>query len=274
MENKTNSTAHLYIQSWIGKTNIEENVLKIEKELIEYKQKYTIINSTDNLYDKENWLNSGDHWYNVSFYTALKHFDKESDYFVFITGDVVSKSWKKTLDRMYSVLDNEMGSYCPISLIGNTQETYSKHFCSIKNIDEYLYCSVIQDGIFIAIKKDIALIVLDFFHYLSKNINLYEYRTGWGTDFAISIICLQEKVLLVKDLYSRVYNTSTETELSDLHIVADIERTKIVELLHSFYLEKGIDISLLVNKVKQRVGFLADQKAEPNLRLSFRNFYE
>lgn len=274
MKHNTSPIAHLYIQSWIGKNNIEENVLKTEQELIKYKQGYTVINSTDNIYNKENWIDSGDHWYNVSLYNALKHFDGKADYFVFITGDVVVKSWKKTLDRMYSVLDNKIASYAPVSLVGDNQETYSKHFSSIRNIDKYLYCSVIQDGIFFAIRKDVALIVLDFFEYLSKNINLYDYKTGWGTDFAISTICLQEKLLMIKDSYYPAYNTSTETELSNLHAIANAERTKILGLLHSFYSEKGIDITDLVDKVKQRVGFLARPQIEPNLRLTFRNFYE
>jgi hypothetical protein len=273
-ENKTNPTAHLYVQSWIGKRNIEQNVLKIEEELLKYKQKYTVINSTNNVYNKENWIDSGDHWYNVSFYTALQDFDMQSDYFVFITGDVVVDSWEIALDRMYSVLDNEIGSYCPISLVGDRQETYSKLYSSIKDVDSSLYCTVIQDGIFIAIRKDVALILLDFFDYIANNDSVYDYKYGWGIDFAISAICLQEKLLLIKDASSLVYNTSVETELNSVHMKADVERAKILHLLRSFYLEKGVDIEMLINKIKQRVGFLVYPKAEPDLSMTFQDFYE
>lgn len=273
-ENTGTSTAHLYIQSWIGEQNIEHNVLEIEQELIEYGQKYTVINSTDNVYDKENWINSGDNWYYVSFYNALKDFDNNSDYFVFLTGDVKVESWTNLLDRMYSVLDNKIGSYSPVILKQDNLETYYKNCVWLKDIDENLYCSVIADGVFVAIKKEIVSILLDFFDYINNNINIYDYKYGWGTDFSISTICLQEKALLIKDSLSIVYNTSIETENRNVIKVADTERLKIIELLHSFYLEKGIDITSLVSKMRQRVGFLEYPVAEPDLSLTFQDFYE
>jgi hypothetical protein len=249
----SNPTSHLYIQSWIGSTNVEQLVLKAESQLIECGQPYTVINSTNNVYDKPNWVNSGDHWYFISFYRALQEFDQKADYFVFATGDFKCGSWANLLDRMNSVLDNKIGSYSPYT----SGSLMTPDRISLKPLDDNLDYSMCQDGIMVAYRKDIAQELLEFFNFVSQEINLYDLKYGWGVDFAAAALCISKGLYMLKDKCLKTINSSSafyespDVPLKEMNIILDL-----------FVKFKGQEIKPLLDKIRTKIETKAQMTIE------------
>ncbi len=256
----TNPTSHLYIQSWIGKTNIEELVLKTESQLLEHKQPYTVINSTNNVYDKPNWVNSGDHWYFISFYKALQEFNQKADYFVFVTGDFQCESWTTLLNRMNFILDNKIGSYSPYT----TRSLITSDRVSLESLDNDLEYSICQDGIMVAYRKDIAQELLEFFDFVSQEINLYDLKYGWGVDYVAAALCMNKGAYMVKDKSIKASNLC-----SKFYETPDVPMNEMNIFLDLFVKFKGEAVRPLLDKIKLRMqpGFIN------NDRLKLNDFY-
>lgn len=238
------STAHLFIQSWNGWTNVEEIVLESERQLIEYGQPYTVINSTNKIYDKPNWVNSGDHWYFISFYRALQEFNQKADYFVFVTGDFKTKSWSTLLDRMNSILDNKVGSYSPYT----TGTIITPERVGLKQLDETLDYSICQEGLMVAYRKDIAQELLEFFDFVSEEIDLYKFKYGWGIDFIAAVLCMNKGLYMLKDKTIKADNSS-----SRYYEGFDVPVKEMDVILNLFVKFKGEEVKPLLDKVRQRM---------------------
>jgi hypothetical protein len=256
----SNATSHFYIQSWIGKTNIEELVLETEKHLINYNQPYTVINSTNNIYNKPNWVNSGDHWYFISFYRALQEFNQKADYFVFVTGDFECESWTILLNRMNSILDNKIGSYSPYT----TRSLITSDRVSLEPLDDYLEYSICQDGIMVAYRKDIALQLLEFFDFVSQEINLYDLKYGWGVDYVAAALCMNKGAYMVKDKSIKASNLC-----SKFYETPDVPMNEMNIFLDLFVKFEGKQVEPLLNKIKQRM----QPSFVHNGRLTLNDFY-
>ena len=252
----SNPKSHLYIQSWIGSTNIEQLVLKAEQQIIEHGQPYTVINSTNNVYDKPNWVNSGDHWYFISFYRALKEFNQKADYFVFATGDFKCGSWANLLDRTNSILDNQIGSYSPYT----SGSIMTPDRISLQHLDDNLDYSVCQDGIMVAYRKDIAQELLEFFDFVSQEINLYDLKYGWGIDFIAATLCISKGLYMLKDKYIKTVNSS-----SAFYESPDVPMKEMDIILDLFVKFKGQEIKPLLDKIRN--------KFETRARMTLEDFY-
>lgn len=259
----SSATSHLYIQSWIGSSNIESLVLKTEKEIIKYGQPYTVINSTNNIYDKPNWVNSGDHWYYISFYRALQEFNQQADYFIYATGDISCDNWSVLLDRMYSVIDNTLGSYSPYTK--NSIMTPKR--VGFKKLDGYLDYSICQDGLWVAYRKDIAQELLEFFDFVVKEIDLYKFKYGWGIDFIAAVMCMRKGLYMLKDKFIKTSNESSkfyetpEVALNELHTILDL-----------YVKFKGNEVKPLLDKVLSRMEDMPPGYKKTS-HLTFEDFY-
>jgi hypothetical protein len=238
------ATSHLYIQSWIGWTNVEKIVLESEHQIVKHGQPYTVINSTNNVYDKPNWVNSGDHWYFVSFYRALQEFNQKANYFVFVSGDFKCKSWSILLDRMNSVLDNKVGSYSPYTI----ETIITPEKVGLKQLDENLDYSICQEGVMVAYRKDIAQELLEFFDFASQEINLYELKYGWGVDYIAAVLCMNKGLYMLKDKSIEADNSSSryyegfDTPIKEMNTILDL-----------FVKFKGKQVKPLLDKIRERM---------------------
>jgi hypothetical protein len=228
-------------------------VLDAEKELIKNKQPYTVINSTNNIYNKPNWVNSGDHWYFISFYRALQEFNQKADYFAFATGDFTCESWTDLLNKMNSALDNKIGSYSPY--ITNAHITADR--TALETIDDNFDYSILQDGIMVAYRKDIALELLEFFDFASQEINLYELKYGWGVDYVAAALCMSKGVYMIKDKSIKASNLC-----SKFYETPDVPMNEMNIFLDLFVKFKGEEIRPLLNKIRNKVQTKTKMKIE------------
>jgi hypothetical protein len=258
-----------YIQNWNGITNVEKNVLEIEKEFISHGKTYKIINSSNTIYEKENWINVGDIWYQRSFYEALKDFDFSNDYFLFITGDFKSNMWQEIFEKSDYVLNK----YLPKSFSGyHDNGFFNTERVSLGDVKEetsFEY-SALQDGIFVFYHKDIVKELLEYFGYIEKQGLLQDMKYGWGVDFIAASICFYQRGYMIKD--KTVYGKNVSSGVANSDMTKCEEEAKIMlESFKDFYKTKGIekDISFIIQKIKQRVGY----KRQIRL-LSYEDFYD
>jgi hypothetical protein len=189
-----------YIQSWIGSVNVERIVLKTEKQFKNYGQPYKIINTTDNVYDKENWINLGNKWGYMSFYTALKDFDMSYDYMLYMSGDLdgAKIGWDKILDRSYEILNKyDIWNY---SFEKTTQGLPIAYLKPLDN-EENLFYSATNDLTIGWYHRDLVKTLLDFFEYFEKESDLLHEipNTGWGIEMSLSSWSMLNKKAVVKD---------------------------------------------------------------------------
>lgn len=182
-----------YIISW---DEVYNNVIEIEKNFIEYKQPYKVFNSGKPVVG---WVSLGDIRYYRQLYKALEDFDyNKYDYMMFVAGDINSSNWKKFFDKANSILNTlNVGVFAPHF----TNSPWSKEVTHIANIeaDKNLSIASQTDGILYYLHKDIVKILLDYFIYLEKEINILNIKSGWGMDYIWCALSISINKLIIRD---------------------------------------------------------------------------
>lgn len=258
-----------YIQSWNDITNVEKNVLKIEQEFIKHNKDYRIINSSNNIYKKENWINVGAIWYHRSFYEALKDFDFSNDYFLYITGDFKSSMWKEIFEKSDYVLNK----YLPKSFSLHHDPPYlTSEKISLGNVknEKCFEYSTIQDGIIVFYHKDVVKELIEYFSYIDNQGLLKDMKFGWGIDYVAAAICFYQKGYMIKDKGVYGINSSSGFANSDVKKCME-EWYTTLNSFKDFSKIKGNEkeMSFILKKIKQRVGFKT-----PMRYLNYEDFYE
>lgn len=258
-----------YIQNWNDITNVEKNVLEIEKEFIKYGKSYKIINSSKTIYKKENWINVGDIWYQRSFYEALKDFDFSNDYFLYITGDFKSDMW----EEIFKKSDYVLNTYLPKSFSGyHSNGFFYSERCSLGDFpdDPSLEYSVIQDGIIVFYHRDVVKELIEYFSYIENEGLLKDMKFGWGVDFVAAAICFYQRGYMIKD--KRIFgdNSSSGTANPDIRKCEEELKTVIKSFIN-FSKNKGNEkeMSSIIKLIKKRIGY--KRQIQP---FDYSDFYE
>jgi hypothetical protein len=201
-----------YMQSWVGKADVESLVLQTEKHFQDYGQEYKVINTTDKVYNKENWIDVGNKWGYHSFYTAIKDFDMSYDYMLYMSGDVdgAKIGWDKILDRSYEILNKyDIWCYSFEKAINIMPNAYLK---PVEN-DKFLYYSVTNDLTIAWYHRDLVKLLLDFFKYFEERSDLLNEfpNWGWGIDLSSSCLCFLNNKVLLKDTKYKLEKISMST---------------------------------------------------------------
>lgn len=258
-----------YIQNWNDITNVEKNVLKIEKEFIKYGKSYKVINSSKTIYEKENWINVDDIWYQRSFYEALKDFDFSNDYFLYITGDFKSNLWEEIFQKSDYVLNK----YLPKSFSLHHDDPYfTSEKISLGNVEKekYFEYSAIQDGIIVFYHKDVVKELIEYFSYIEDKGLLKDMKFGWGIDFVAAAICFYQNGHMIKD--KGFYGTNSSSGIANSDSKKCMEELYVVlNSFKDFSKIKGNEkeMSFILKKIKQRVGHKT-----PMRFLRHEDFYE
>lgn len=182
-----------YIVCW---DSVHQNVLNIENEFIKNSIPHKIINSGFN--KKDNWINVGDIRYYRQFIKAVQDFDINYEYMLFLCGDVSYENWNAFIERSKVCLSTyDLGLYAPHL----THEPWSENTCKISevNVDKNINIAVQTDGIVVFIKKDIVLMLKEFFKYLESKIDISTMTSGWGLDLVWCSYAIHNNMAILRD---------------------------------------------------------------------------
>jgi len=225
---------YAYVVKWDA---VHYNVVEMEDAFKAYGQEYTVINSGN--MTRDGWHDVGDIRYYRQLYYALMNFDYNYDYMAFICGDVSHWNWAGVLDRAKSVLDSyEPGLYAPHL----TNEPWKQESSCIGQvpIDEKLLISIQTDGIMVFIHRDIASVLLEYFEYLEKQIDIKSITSGWGMDMIWSSIAIANNQLILRD---NAYIVEHPAGSSYDHSKASSDLKIVLDNFYGFLEHKGIDPS-------------------------------
>lgn len=244
MEESTNKpvTAFAYMQSWIGRVNVESIVLKTEQAFKEYGQPYKVINTTDNAYNKENWIDLGNVWGFRSFHAALKDFDMKYDYMLYMSGDILvnEHSWDSILDRAYEVLNTySVGCYSIEKMDSDKQVLHKHAYIGTVEEDSLLKYTSTNDLTIAFYDRDTVKFLLDAFNYIETKTKLSKMRWGWGIEAAAAAICIYNGKALLKDLKFIIQKASSSTPLIKDEAIK--EEAKFLNLFCDYCSIVGID---------------------------------
>lgn len=233
-----------YVVCW---DNVHDNVLSIEKSLVDNNCDYKIINSGSLL--RDNWDNVGDIRYYRQFYYALKDFDYSKDYMFFLCGDVSSQQWEHFYFRANSVINSfSPGLYAPHL----TNEPWSENSSRLFELEEdrNLLVSIQTDGIAVFIHKDIVKVLLEFFNYLNKKIDLATISSGWGLDLIWCSISIFNQRIILRDKHTILEHPAGS---SYNHGKASEEMTLLLNSFYDFWQEQSEYIRSIHAKIYGRM---------------------
>lgn len=249
-----------YIQSW---ESVEHLVLQMEEDFLPIP--YKVINSTNKIYNKPNWIDQGDYWYYGSFYTALKDFNPTYDYFVYICGDMTAVRWATLLQKAQEILNTYLlGGLSFLSDVEYMNE--EKSGIGHLETDISMRYQVCLDGQVVFYHKSIIAKVLDFFNYLNQKIDILSIKHGWGVDMVVSAFAIDMQQPLVKYDPIKIFNTSAfQYDLNIGFTECDIFLNVFKEYCAEYKLDNLLET---FEKILMRIGY-----KQPLQQLQWSDFY-
>ena len=227
-----------YVVSW---NEVYDNVLSIEKSFKDNDVPHKIINSGTSQHD--HWMNVGDIRYYRQLYTAVKDFDPKYEYMFWLAGDVSYDNWKNFILKANSVVSAyNVWAYAPHL----THEPWHEESSKIVNLDsdKNILLSIQTDGIAVVLHRDIVLMLKEYFDYLSKNVDLKNFTSGWGMDMIWCSYSIYNNKLILRDNKS-ILNHPAGSSYN--HDKASAELKDILSNFYAFCDTKGIDS----NKIRE-----------------------
>lgn len=224
---------YTYLVAW---DEVHFNAVEIDEQFRNAGQPITVINSGN--MKRDHWDNVGDIRYYRQFYHALKSFDTSYDYMAFLCGDVSYTKWSEALERANHILSryNNTALYAPHL----TYEPWSEGASKIGEVaeDKEINVSIQTDGIYAFIHKDIVSILLEYFNFLNKNIDLTQMKSGWGLDMIWSSIAIVNNLPILRD---KKYILSHPSGSSYDHSRATEEMNIMLSNFYLYLESKGIN---------------------------------
>lgn len=199
-----------YVSCW---DKVHFNVRNIEKSFKNENMDYLILNSSKIKKNEPRWHNlDEDQWYFFQIYEALKDFrQKESEYMVYICGDVWLKDFANYIKEIEGILKNnkKIGVLSPYY----TYESIcsKKENCQIEMIDDRLGLAVSAESIILFLKKEVAEQLLTFLEYVYSINKFKNMRAGWFIDQVVCIICSESGYMVCRDNYTIVHHPNTSS---------------------------------------------------------------
>jgi len=241
-----------FIVNW---EDVYKNVSQLEEQFIQAGYPPTIINSWE--FGKKDWVFVGDIRYYRQFYKALSLFDFNNDYFLFCAGDISYNNWSEFFIKFEQVSKEfNVGAYAPYYT--NSPWNYPETYLSTVSTIPKVAVSSQTDGIFIIVHKDLAKVMLEFFVYFEKKVNLAEFTSGWGVDYIWSALSMNMGKYVLRDLDATVTHP---TGSSYDHGKAAAEMKQILAHFSTFAAGVGYTkISSFYKKIAERMSNLEISK--------------
>lgn len=227
-----------YIVNW---NEVYNNVLEIEKQFKDNNIPHKIINS--GVMNHDDWLNVGDIRYYRQLYTAVKDFDHSYEYMFWLAGDVSFDSWKDFISKADSVVSAyNVWAYAPHL----THEPWNEGSSKIVKLDsdKNILLSIQTDGIAVILHRDVVLMLKEYFDFLSQNVDLKTFTSGWGMDMIWCSYAIYNDKLILRD---NKYILNHPAGSSYNHDKASAELKEVLNNFYNFCDSKGIDS----NRIKE-----------------------
>jgi len=182
--------SQVFLVSWDA---VRSNVEHIEHQLPD-----CIVLNSGGRVDKPGWVNIGDVRFYNQFHEALKRFDVQNDYLLFVLGDAYFYDWKYFKNRCDFIFRNiNVGAYAPH--YDNSPWGIQQTKLQPLDVDGNLLISTQTDGIVIALHRDVVVEMVKFFDYLQEEGLVPHMRGGWGLDYVWCTTAIQQRKLIIRD---------------------------------------------------------------------------
>ena len=220
-----------------------DNAVDIESQLRSVGFNLQIINSGT---PRDGWKNLGDIRYYRQFYYALKDFNFDNDYMLFMCGDISFSDWHSVIKRSLHVISSyeNIGLYAPH--FTNDPWSFSSTNLKVSNLDKDLSIATNTNGIMFFMHKDIVKDMLDFFNYFEQKHGWEGMVSGWAIDIVHSSLAISKGKIILRDSKNLITHPVGS---SYNHDKATNETIKIFETFKEFS-EKD---SQTVNKIYARM---------------------
>jgi GR25 family glycosyltransferase involved in LPS biosynthesis len=266
-----------YLVCW---DDVYDNCINIESEFKSSGFDITVINSGK---PKNGWHNVGDIRYYRQFYYALKNFDFNNDYMLYICGDLSSDKWINVLNRSESVLSNYENIYLYAPHFTNDPWSFYSTNIKISKQDDNLSIATNTNGLMFFMHKDIVKEMLDFFDYFEEKYGWESMVSGWAIDMLYSAIAIYNNKFIVRDSLFIVnhpqgssYNHGKASQESALifnainewspkyndvidKIRKRMEQNKNFKNILSFY-GKDLDLSIIKKDIDYHIIYINDER--------------
>lgn len=234
-------TSKTYCVSW---DRVYDNSLDVSAQLDKAGLDYLIYNDSSHPNLNNNWVRAKKIFFLGHFYNSLKDFASTShSVFAFNAGDAVYKDQAgliKKAEKLLSV-DPDCWVYAPCA---EPSDSWSWEGSSIQESELYpgLVLSTHSNLIWVALSRELALLVLDFYEWMFENgyfdRDFKTINTGWGMDSFFCAITLALNKKIYRDWKCIVTHTS---DTSYSHLKAMQEMKMAVYKSINFAKEIGID---------------------------------
>ena len=182
-----------YLVCW---DDYRDNCLDIESQFKSAGLNLTVLNSG---VPKDGWENLGDIRYYRQFYYAIKNFDMDNDYLLFICGDVSYNSWKDVMDRADFVLSTYKDIYAYATQFTHDAWGFDSTNIKVSGFDKELSIATCTNGTMMFIHKDIVKEMLDFFNFFEEKYGWEGMVSGWAIDIIYAAISIQKNKIVLRD---------------------------------------------------------------------------
>lgn len=182
-----------YLICW---DDYRDNCIDIESQFKTNGLDLTVINSGK---PKEGWKNLGDIRYYRQFYYALKDFDFNNEYLMFICGDLKSSNWKGIVDRAIEVVSRYKDIYIYAPHFTNDPWNFNATNLKVSSVDKDISIATNTNGIMFLMHKEIVKDMLEFFNYFQEKYGWEGMVSGWAIDLVHSSFTIGKGKLVVRD---------------------------------------------------------------------------
>jgi hypothetical protein len=211
-----------YIVAW---DEVQQNVVSTSYQLLKGNLDFLVFDVTSIPTPYKNWVIADKVRYYGHFYNSLVDFSyTDHSVFIFNAGDPVYNSFAKYTNRVEELFsaDEDLWVLAPDFTHDEFRRDSSKILKS-KN-DPDLWLSTQTNGIWIALRREIAIKILDFMDWMieTDRLDFTKMISGWGLDYVYCSWAIYEGKKVYRDwsvVMEHSNNSSYATGLPDLEAI-------------------------------------------------------
>jgi len=213
-----------YIVAW---DEVQQNVISTSYQLLKGDLEFLVFDVSDKPVDYKNWVVADRVRYYGHFYNSLVDFSNtEHSIFIFNAGDPKYNEFStftKKVEELFSV-DENLWALAPDFTYDEFRKDASKIVQSKTNPD--LWLSTQTNGVWVALRRELAIKMLDFINWMLKTnkLDFSKMLSGWALDYVYCAWSIYEGKKVYRD-WSVVMEHPTTSSYStgefDMIVVLD-----------------------------------------------------
>jgi hypothetical protein len=206
---------------------VQQNVISTSYQLLRGDLEFLVFDVSDKPVEYKNWVVADRVRYYGHFYNSLVDFSNtKHSVFIFNAGDPKYNEFStftKKVEELFSA-DEHLWVLAPDFTNDEFRKDASKIIQSKTNPD--LWLSTQTNGIWVALRKELAIKMLDFINWMLKNdrLDFTKMLSGWGLDYVYCVWAIYEGKKVYRDwsvLMEHPPTSSYSTGEFDMVIVLD-----------------------------------------------------